>query len=430
MRINKIKKFLLGAAAGILTVAGTAATSFSVGADTGIAASAVSTESHQEQKDAYVVQAQGQAEGVTAEAVQPQDAVQVGAVYWVYDHGNGWSAAAKDNTYLQVTPGSYSTAIWLTLENQPAGMTGTIAYQVNLSGSGWLEWKENSTEAGDAVGDMPLEAVKIKLTGQLGEQYDVYYSVLQNGGWTDLAMNGETAGVEAQGLRVDGLRVAVRVKGSGAPEEPAPVSTIDPTKPMVALTFDDGPSGVTSRILDSLEAYGARATFYMVGNRMNGYQDTIRRMVALGCETGSHTWNHTYLTRFSAEGLHSNLNQFDVTLHSITGSRSTTMRPPGGFINSTSKQALASYGVPAVMWSIDTLDWKTRNAQSTINTVLTQVRDGDIILMHDLYSATADAAAVLIPELINRGYQLVTISELASCRGGMQPGQVYHSFRP
>ena len=199
MRINKIKKFLLGAAAGILTVAGTAATSFSVGADTGIAASAVSTESHQEQKDAYVVQAQGQAEGVTAEAVQPQDAVQVGAVYWVYDHGNGWSAAAKDNTYLQVTPGSYSTAIWLTLENQPAGMTGTIAYQVNLSGSGWLEWKENSTEAGDAVGDMPLEAVKIKLTGQLGEQYDVYYSVLQNGGWTDLAMNGETAGVEAQG---------------------------------------------------------------------------------------------------------------------------------------------------------------------------------------------------------------------------------------
>ena len=78
---------------------------------------------------------------------------------------------------------------------------------------------------------MPLEAVKIKLTGQLGEQYDVYYSVLQNGGWTDLAMNGETAGVEAQGLRVDGLRVAVRVKGSGAPEEPAPVSTIAPTKP-------------------------------------------------------------------------------------------------------------------------------------------------------------------------------------------------------
>ena len=100
-----------------------------------------------------------------------------------------------------------------------------------------------------------------------------------------------------------------------------------------------------------------------------------------------------------------------------------------GNIYEASKQALASYGVPAIMWSIDTLDWKTRNAQSTINSVLSRVRDGDIILMHDLYGATADAAAVLIPELINRGYQLVTVSELAAHRGGMQPGQVYHAFR-
>ena len=76
------------------------------------------------------------------------------------------------------------------------------------------------------------------------------------------------------------------------------------------------------------------------------------------------------------------------------------------------------------------LDWKTRNAQSTINSVLSKVQDGDIILMHDLYGATADASAVLIPELINRGYQLVTISELAAYRGGVQPGQVYYSFRP
>lgn len=106
------------------------------------------------------------------------------------------------------------------------------------------------------------------------------------------------------------------------------------------------------------------------------------------------------------------------------------MRPPGGFINGSVREALASYGQPAIMWSIDTMDWKTQNAKSTINTVLSKVQDGDIILMHDLYGATASAAESLIPELIKRGYQLVTISELASYRGGMQPGQVYYSFRP
>jgi len=390
MYITKIKKFIFGVVAGLLTAAGTLAGSFPSFAQE-----------------------------------------EIKAVYWIYDNGIGWSAETKDNRYVQAPADSYATAIWASLENQPAGMTGTIEYQVNLSGFGWMKWQEHATEAGSSVGNRPLESVRMRLTGQVGEQYDVYYSVLQNGAWTALAMNGEKAGIEGQGLRVDGLRVAVRRKGSGAPEEPALIpSNVDPTKPMVALTFDDGPSGVTSRILDSLEAHGARATFYMVGNRMNSHQSTIQRMQALGCELGSHTWNHSYLTRLSAEGIHGNLSQFDATLQAITGTRSVTMRPPGGFINASVQSALASYGQPAIMWSIDTLDWKTRNAQSTINTVLNKVKDGEIILMHDLYGATADAAAVLIPELINRGYQLVTVSELAACRGGMQPGQVYHSFRP
>ena len=86
--------------------------------------------------------------------------------------------------------------------------------------------------------------------------------------------------------------------------------------------------------------------------------------------------------------------------------------------------------MPAIMWSIDTRDWQHRNAQRTIDTVLSQVKDGDIILMHDLYSATADAAQVLIPELTARGYQLVTVSELGAYRGGILPGHKYSQFRP
>ena len=356
---------------------------------------------------------------------------EIGAVYGAYLYGSGWTANHEDNTWCQAGASSYVTALRASLENQPENLSGTISYQVNLSGSGWLDWQENYGQAGSTDTAMPLEAVRFALTGQLAEYYDVYYSVYQNGAWTSLVTNGETAGVEAQGLRVDGIRLAVRKKGAGEPEEPAmPVSAVDPSKPMIALTFDDGPSGATSRILDALEANGGRATFFMVGNRMRSYPSVINRMVALGCEPASHTWDHSYLTKLSEGQILSNLNQVDDTLQSIAGVRTVIVRPPGGYINDASKAALAKRGTPAVLWSIDTLDWKTRNAQKTIDTVLSNVKDGDIILMHDLYETSADAAAVLIPELKNRGYQLVTVSELASYRGGMQPGHTYSRFRP
>ena len=356
---------------------------------------------------------------------------EIGAVYGAYLYGIGWTANHEDNTWCQAGAGSYVTALRASLENQPENLSGTISYQVNLSGSGWLDWQENYGQAGSTDTAMPLEAVRFALTGQLAEYYDVYYSVYQNGAWTSLVTNGENAGAEAQGLRVDGIRLAVRKKGAGEPEEPAmPVSAVDPSKPMIALTFDDGPSGATTRILDALEANGGRATFFMVGNRMRSYPSVINRMVALGCEPASHTWDHSYLTKLSEGQILSNLNQVDDTLQSIAGVRTVIVRPPGGYINDASKAALAKRGTPAVLWSIDTLDWKTRNAQKTIDTVLSNVKDGDIILMHDLYETSADAAAVLIPELKNRGYQLVTVSELASYRGGMQPGHTYSRFRP
>lgn len=371
------------------------------------------------------------AAGMLAFTVPAYAAGEMGAVYRVYDYGIGWSQGASDNTYCTAPAGSYVTAMKATLENQPEGMTGTIAYQVNLSGSGWIDWQENYGEAGSTETNKPLEAVKMELTGELAENYDLYYSVLQSGTWTELSKNGGTAGVEGQGLRIDGIRIAVTKKDAGLPEEPKPAGRyIDPAKPMVALTFDDGPSIYTARILDSLEASGGKATFFMVGNRMNSYQSAVKRMVEMGCEPASHTWNHSYITKLSAGDLIANLNQVDETLRSIAGVSTVVMRPPGGFINDSSKAALAQKGVPAIMWSVDTLDWKTRNAQNTVNVVLESVKDGDIILMHDLYEATADAAAVLIPELTARGYQLVTVSEMAALRGGMQPGGAYHSFRP
>ena len=282
-------------------------------------------------------------------------------------------------------------------------------------------------------GSAPLEAVKVDLTGQLKDYYDIYYKVYQNGAWTEWAANGNPAGQEGVGLRVDGIRMAVTAKGQTPPEEPErSVPYIDPTRPMVALTFDDGPkASVTDRILNSLEANGGRATFFMVGSNVTaGNTPTIQRMAALNCEVANHTNDHKYLTKLGADGIRSQVLSVNQKIQEACGVTPSLLRPPGGYYDQPSLNVLASMGMPAVMWSIDTRDWQHKNPAKTISSVLEHVKDGDIILMHDIYSTTADAAEVIIPELVKRGYQLVTVSELAAYRGGMAPGHVYNSFRP
>lgn len=200
---------------------------------------------------------------------------------------------------------------------------------------------------------------------------------------------------------------------------------IDLTLPMVALTYDDGPSVHTQPILDLLGQYGGMATFFVVGNRVSAYPDTLIRACQMGCEIGNHTYSHKILTKLGTGEIQSQVGMANDAVRAITGFSPATMRPPGGGYNSNVSNAV---GMPMILWSIDTLDWKTRNAARTQAAVLDHVKDGDIVLMHDLYQQTAAASAAIIPELINRGYQLVTITELSHCRGGMVPGAAYRSF--
>lgn len=284
------------------------------------------------------------------------------------------------------------------------------------------------TPNGSTETDMPLEAVRMAFTGQLAENYDVYYSVYQNGSDNSGEERGDC------GNRRTGTPYGWSLgNGDGKRcrryRRPRNGKSVDPTRPMVALTFDDGPSKYTPRILDSLEANGGRATFFMVGNRVASYASTVKRMADLGCETDSHTWAHTYLTGMSEGEILQSLNQTRDAIVAAGGNAPKGVRPPGGKINGASKAVLAKAGMPSIIWSVDTLDWKTRNAQHTIDTVLRQVQDGDIILMHDLYEQSVIAAETLIPELMRRGYQLVTVSEMAELRGGMAAGQSYGHFR-
>lgn len=203
---------------------------------------------------------------------------------------------------------------------------------------------------------------------------------------------------------------------------------IDPSRPMVALTFDDGPqTAVGNQIMDCLAQYDGKATFFLVGSRVPGQAAEVQRMVAEGHEVANHTMNHRYLQKLGAAQIQAEVNQCNDTIQAVCGVRPTIMRLPGGNHNAT---VLASTGMPMIQWSIDTLDWKTRNADATVTAVLNQVQNGDIVLMHELYGATGEAACRIIPELAARGYQMVTVSEMAAARGmTLSAGQMYSAMR-
>ncbi len=195
----------------------------------------------------------------------------------------------------------------------------------------------------------------------------------------------------------------------------AETNALDPDKPMVALTYDDGPySPVTNRILDALEQVGGRATFFVVGNRVAGCASVIRRAGALGCQIGNHSWDHTDLTGLDEAHILEQIDRCNAAVRDVLGTEPTMVRPVGGAVNSLVHDAVH---YPMILWSVDTEDWRTENADATCRAVLEQVEDGDIILMHDLYPATAEASERLIPELVRRGFQLVTVEELARYRG-------------
>lgn len=203
-------------------------------------------------------------------------------------------------------------------------------------------------------------------------------------------------------------------------------SGVDPNKPMLALTFDDGPGQRTGELLEGLSKYGAHATFFMQGKNVNAYKEEVKRMKEVGCEIGSHSYDHPDLTKMDAAGIKDQVDRTDQNIHDIIGQGATVLRPPYGAINDTVKATIRK---PLILWNIDTLDWKTRNAQMTVNEVLTKAKDGDIILMHDIHSETVDAAIELIPKLIAQGYQLVTVSEMAAAKGiKMENGERYTDF--
>ena len=193
------------------------------------------------------------------------------------------------------------------------------------------------------------------------------------------------------------------------------VRVLDPKKKLIALTFDDGPyAPVTNRILDTLEKYGGKATFFVVGSRVETYKDCIKRASKLGCEIGCHTYNHAILTRLSAKEIKKEISSSVKPIEKYSGKKVKIVRAPGGAVNDTVKKSVP---YPLVNWSIDTFDWQHRNTATTVSKIKASAKDGAIVLMHDLYVPTGEAAVQIIPWLVSQGYQLVTVSELFELKG-------------
>ena len=204
---------------------------------------------------------------------------------------------------------------------------------------------------------------------------------------------------------------------------------IDKNKKMIALTYDDGPSKYTYKVLDVMEEYNSVCTFFIVGNRVSSYKDFVKREAELGCELANHTYDHEILTKLdSRDEIKEQVEKCNDTIEELTGIRPKLVRTPGGGRNEMVDETI---GMPNILWSVDTLDWKTRDTDATIKSVKEEAYDGAIILMHDLHEATTDAAKTIVPYLIDQGYQLVTVSEMAECRGvELEDGTRYYSMRP
>ena len=206
------------------------------------------------------------------------------------------------------------------------------------------------------------------------------------------------------------------------------VRRVDPDKPMIALTFDDGPGPGTRRILRALESVDGRATFCMVGDRVRDYAQTARMVASQGSEIATHTLSHPNLAKLSAGEVRAELEQSIAAIEQVTGVRPGVLRPPYGSTSEDVQQVCREMGVVIANWNVDTEDWRVRDADAILNHVLDNARDGAIVLCHDLYPETAAAMEQAVEALAAQGYQLVSVSELLQARaGGGSAGKIYYA---
>ena len=204
--------------------------------------------------------------------------------------------------------------------------------------------------------------------------------------------------------------------------------TYDPSqhKTRIALTFDDGPGEYTDELLDCLEENNAHATFFMLGQNVGSWESTVQRMADIGCEIGSHSWDHPNLYDLSMDSVAKEFSDTDAALEKACGQKASVARAPYG---NWSDDIISTVGKPFFTWSLDSLDWSYLDVNKDYDAVMNgDLTDGSIILMHDIHEPSVQAAIKMIPELVQKGYKLMTVSELAAAKGVTLQNANYSDF--
>lgn len=202
---------------------------------------------------------------------------------------------------------------------------------------------------------------------------------------------------------------------------------IDISRPIIALTFDDGPGIYTPEIIETLVKYNSKATFFCIGNGARIYPETVKLCLERGMEIGNHTYSHPNITYLDVDEIKKQLEYTSKEIYYAAGVFPKVFRPPYGAVN----DYISGYiDMPVMLWSVETYDWNVRNINLIVDSVISQVKDGDIIVMHDTAPITVDAVKQLVPTLVMAGFQLVTVSELAEYKSvSLSNGRIYSSFK-
>ena len=202
-----------------------------------------------------------------------------------------------------------------------------------------------------------------------------------------------------------------------------------PAGPYVALTFDDGPKeSTTTVLLDGLARRGVRATFFVIGENVEGNELLLQRMEGEGHQIGLHTYHHKSLDQLNAAGFYAEVDSLRATLTALVGREEFMLRPPYGMMNAATQARAAA---PIVLWSVDPEDWSDRDTARQVAAITEAARDGDIILLHDIYPSSVDTALQVVDTLMARGFHFVTVEELFAIRGQTpENGKVYRRLPP
>ena len=204
--------------------------------------------------------------------------------------------------------------------------------------------------------------------------------------------------------------------------------TYDPSehKTRIEFTFDDGPGEYTDELLDCLEENNAHATFFMLGQNVGSWESTVQRMADIGCEIGSHSWDHPNLYDLSMDSVAKEFSDTDAALEKACGQKASVARAPYG---NWSDDIISTVGKPFFTWSLDSMDWSYLDVNKDYDAVMNgDLTDGSIILMHDIHEPSVQAAIKMIPELVQKGYKLMTVSELAAAKRVTLQGANYSDF--